>query len=270
MNDKFLLFPASGWCLKGLREGGCVQLLWGTWVPLSVSDRLSFSPAHSRAVQPAAITTPLPLCHSNAMQSRGGEREQEEGETSTEVNEESRHVYPGELELDWLVWTTGGGEWKSFLGEFDLWFCLLNTFICYKPNHKTNNKDLNTDSATVSPCITCVHKNSSQTGEQHSYRRFSWVEIISNSTANKYNIQHLSPSICLFAPAYSQWMETGPHQGTLLLRPTRPWEKRSCERSPVAVTKPRTSHGGIIVFIPRLSQDRSCRILVGGKEAAGM
>lgn len=38
-------------------------------LPLSLSDRLSFSPAHSWAVQPAAITTPQPLCHSNAVQS---------------------------------------------------------------------------------------------------------------------------------------------------------------------------------------------------------
>lgn len=41
--------------------------------------------------------------------------------------------------------------------------------------------------------------------------------------------------------------------------------KRSCERSPVTVTKPRTSHSRIIACIPRLRQDRSCGVLVGGK-----
>lgn len=117
MNVKFSVFPGSGWCLKGWRgrleagRGVIVPSCWGGYPEslssspsLSVSDRLSFSPAHTQAIQPAAITTPQPLCHSNAMQSTqsmGAGRGRESRGGMRGVNEESRRSYPCELELDW-------------------------------------------------------------------------------------------------------------------------------------------------------------------------
>lgn len=81
MNVKFCGVPRV-WVVFERPEGGmqlqrggrgvgvplCPAVGGNLSLSLSLSDRLSFSPAHSQAVQPAAITTPQPLCHSNAMQ----------------------------------------------------------------------------------------------------------------------------------------------------------------------------------------------------------
>lgn len=147
MNDKFLVFPGSGWCLKGLGEGGWVPVpsCWGEPEPLSlshsVSDRLSFSPAHSRAVQPAAITTPLPLCHSNAMQSRG-RREGEGGRRGRfEKWMKSRDMStPVNLNLtdlsERLAGENGNQAWESL--SCDL-VCYLYMLWSRKKQSSTNN-----------------------------------------------------------------------------------------------------------------------------------
>ncbi len=73
---------------------------------------------------------------------------------------------------------------------------------------------------------------------------------------------------CLLRPKADEWRLV--HiRGLSCSDPLDHGKKRSCERSPVAVTKPRTSHSRIIACIPRLRQDRSCGILVGGKGGCG-
>lgn len=71
----------------------------------------------------------------------------------------------------------------------------------------------------------------------------------------------ISMCVCL-RPKADKWRLV--HIGGLSCsQPLNHGRKRSSERSPVAVTKPRTSHSRIIVFIPRLRQNRSCTIHVG-------
>lgn len=93
-----------------------VGMGWGSGVSLGLSDRLSFSPAHSRAVQPAAITTPQPLCHGNAIESSQSAEGGECG--STAESEESRRFCPSELELDCHNEQPAGWNGNLLLGKF--------------------------------------------------------------------------------------------------------------------------------------------------------
>lgn len=73
---------------------------------------------------------------------------------------------------------------------------------------------------------------------------------------------------CLLQPKADEWrlVLIG---GLSYSDPLDHGKRGNCKRSPVAVTKPRTSHSRVITFIPRLRRDRSCGIHVGGKGAAG-
>lgn len=95
----------------------------------------------------------------------------------------------------------------------------------------------------------------------------SIVKLLIFSTFSVYLRLSASGSVwqaCLLQPTANEWRLV--HiRGLSCSDPLDHGKKRSCKRSPVAVTKPRTSHSRIIVCILRLRQDRSCSILVGGK-----
>lgn len=72
----------------------------------------------------------------------------------------------------------------------------------------------------------------------------------------------LSAALRLFALA-DEWQPL--HCGGLSCsQPVDHGKKGAVKRSPVAVTKPRTSHSRIIAYIPRLRWDCSCCIIVAG------